>query len=540
MKKPKKFAVIDAETDPFEFGADIQPFLWGFYDGEQYLEFKDTEELAYHVSEFDGFVYAHNGGKFDYHFLLPWIDRGEILVIDGRLSKMKLGMARLRDSWNILPIPLSAYQKDEIDYSWFKPDMRDKPHIRKHISQYLMGDCRYTYDLVAAFVGKHGHKLTQAGASLALFTTMTGKSFPTNNERGYFELFKPFYYGGRVQCFESGIIDTPVKVFDINSAYPTAMLDEHPYTRDYTTIESATAALARKYPYGFFEFDAPSRGAFPWRTPDGIKLLFPADGEVRRFMVTGWEVVAAMDTGVLDEDAPMVRVMAHSELTNFKDYILPLYDERKRCKAVGDKAGDLLAKLAMNSLYGKTGTDGRKHTKAELLDYSDDAMALLMLGHYAKGDRLYHSGGQPDEDTLLGISPVREDEMTFYNVATAASITGWVRAFLWRSLCQVERPLYCDTDSIICEDGADLDTGNQLGHWKLEGEFTRAAIAGRKLYALTNDKGEEKTASKGARLTVAEIETVAKGQTVAYKKDSPSYSLRFGRRYIERKISKTI
>jgi hypothetical protein len=100
--------------------------------------------------------------------------------------------------------------------------------------------------------------------------------------------------------------------------------------------------------------------------------------------------------------------------------------------------------------------------------------------------------------------------------------------------------LYCDTDSIICEDGADLDTGNQLGQWKLEGEFTRAAIAGRKLYALTNAQGEKKTASKGARLSVDEIEAVAKGKTVNYKKDSPSYSLRFGRRYIERKITKTI
>jgi hypothetical protein len=40
----------------------------------------------------------------------------------------------------------------------------------------------------------------------------------------------------------------------------------------------------------------------------------------------------------------------------------------------------------------------------------------------------------------------------FYNIATAASITGAARANLLRNLSLSDRPIYCDTDSIICED----------------------------------------------------------------------------------------
>lgn len=543
-KKTKKFAVIDCETDPFSHGADIAPFLWGFYDGDEYHDFYDTESLVRFIEDYDGYIYAHNGGKFDYHFLLPWIDRGEVLIIDGRLSKMKLGKARLRDSYNILPVSLATYQKDTIDYSLFTREHRDKPAIKKAIAAYCRADCVYTYELIHAFVSQHGHKTTLAGAALALYATMTGKKIERNNNRAYFETFRPYYYGGRVQCFEKGIIDASITVYDINSAYPYAMLHKHPSGHDFVTIDGGLASVARRYPHGFFELEALPRGAFPWRNDDGTKLLFPTDDKTpKRFTVTGWEVAAAMDTGVLREDAPLIRYMHHSELDDFTGYILPLFDERKRCKAAGDKRGDLLAKLFLNSLYGKTGTDGTKHKKQYLLDYTDNAMALLSVGDYrikeGERERVCDYGGQPDEWTLVAQSPVFEDEMTFYNVATAASITGFVRAHLWRAICATPKIIYCDTDSIICEGKSSVDTGGELGQWKIEGHFTRAAVAGRKLYALFNGK-ETKKASKGAKLSASEIEQIALGAEVTYKKESPSYSTRFGARYLTRKIKKTI
>ena len=128
-------------------------------------------------------------------------------------------------------------------------------------------------------------------------------------------------------------------------------------------------------------------------------------------------------------------------------------------------------------------------------------------------------------------------------MATAASITGWVRAYLFRALRACERPLYCDTDSIACARGVGLDLGPDLGQWKDEGHYYRAAIAGRKMYAFfgRDEKGApaEKTASKGVTLSADQIASIAAGQSVTARRDAPNFSVRFGRRYIEREIKAT-
>ena len=42
----KPFAVIDSETDPFRFGRVPAPFIWGYYNGEEYHRFFSTEALV--------------------------------------------------------------------------------------------------------------------------------------------------------------------------------------------------------------------------------------------------------------------------------------------------------------------------------------------------------------------------------------------------------------------------------------------------------------------------------------------------------------
>ena len=116
---------------------------------------------------------------------------------------------------------------------------------------------------------------------------------------------------------------------------------------------------------------------------------------------------------------------------------------------------------------------------------------------------------------------------SFFNVATAASITGCVRAHLFRSLRAVREPVYCDTDSIICRDPGTLKIGRELGEWKEEAESKAGGlwIAGRKLYALEKKGGGWKLASKGVRLSPREIQTVANGEAVKSTLHAPTFSL---------------
>jgi hypothetical protein len=132
--------------------------------------------------------------------------------------------------------------------------------------------------------------------------------------------------------------------------------------------------------------------------------------------------------------------------------------------------------------------------------------------------------------------------MKFYNVATAASITGFVRAYLLAAMVNVgfDNMLYCDTDCIVSTSGKGLNTGSNLGSWKDEGEFIKAGIAGKKLYIFKPKKGKCKTASKGVRLTDAELWKVCKGGEVTHRKDSPSFSVTGKARFQERRIKITL
>ena len=130
-------------------------------------------------------------------------------------------------------------------------------------------------------------------------------------------------------------------------------------------------------------------------------------------------------------------------------------------------------------------------------------------------------------DLCIISRPLPKDQQQFYNVATSASITGFVRAFMWRAMCQCSGVLYCDTDSIAALDVSSLDYGDELGQWDLEGRFDYGAIGGRKLYAFHyqdqpqrfdwSDKSTHKhwkMASKGVKLTPEQMIRVAKGSTV--------------------------
>src|SRR5574337_285518 len=94
----RPFAVLDSETDPFKQGRIPEPFVWGFYDGLMFRHF--THDTAHSMIEWIAdqkiIVYAHNGGKFDYHFLLPYMEPYDhVKIINDRLAQYHLekGMA---------------------------------------------------------------------------------------------------------------------------------------------------------------------------------------------------------------------------------------------------------------------------------------------------------------------------------------------------------------------------------------------------------------------------------------------------------------
>lgn len=548
-----RIAVIDCETDPFAKGrVSIKPFIWGFYRQGEYREFATTDELAEFLAGEDVIAYAHNGGRFDFHFLDKYLDPfQQVMIINGRIAKMMIGKCELRDSYNILPVGLAAYEKVKFDYAKMEADVRDQhmPEIRA----YLESDCVNTWNMVTAFVRKYGLHLTQAGAAFKTWQKMSGLDAPRSDE-AYYNQFHAYYYGGRVQCFKQGVADLNFKVADINSAYPWAMLEKHPLTPMYSSfltwqlprvlkeIEKRGAGAV------FVSLRAVSRGAFPWRGPDNA-LYFPDDGIEREYHVTGWELLAGLDTGTVKVKQIMLTHVFH-QMTDFKDYILHFYELRKAAKKAGNKEDDLFAKLLMNSLYGKFAANPEGYSSYTIIPaefanlIGNPELSREMAVQCGKVSRK-HDIGRIDEKTGLPVyrfsgmlgewalaeRPLDFFERTYYNIATSASITGCVRAYLWRTLCACETPLYCDTDSIAAIGFKDdVKFSGELGAWKHEGYFDQYAIAGKKMYAFREVPDEQgkvkwKTASKGVRLSAEELVTVARGGTVVYEPMVPTFSV---------------
>lgn len=546
---------LDCETDPFHNcddkacskchggGRVPQPFKWGAYDGEDYETFSEADGVAEHFSTRKALVYAHNGGKFDYHYLRDYINSDEpIMLINGRLSRFKIGECEFRDSLNIFPNTRLADfgVKNEIDYELMEPTRRNDPNIASEIEKYLRQDCIGLHEVVTRYRNEYGTKLTQASASMKKWEQMSGLDAPRQTLKQY-ERYKPYYYGGRVQCFESGVASTQFKVADINSAYPYAMLREHMF--------SPHAMRQRHLPPEpaiykcLIKLDCTSRGAFPWRDPKTGELFFPDDeagnrNRMRTYTITGWEFMTALELDLV-ENIVIRDCHVFGRTVNFKDYIDHFYELRMEAAAKGDKAGKIFGKYFMNSLYGKFGANCRHY--AEYVIATSDSIEQWK----AKGYLKYKEWG---ERTLMERKPT-DDELDdpdgkwrFYNVATAASVTGFVRAHLLRAIHQSGGVIYCDTDSVAARDVSALDFGSSLGQWKDEGRFDRYAIAGKKLYAFHvegesfayNPKDEKnptwKIASKGVNFNRLPngpdlLSRIANGETITFNPESPCYSV---------------
>lgn len=535
----RKWYVFDGETDPFQHQRELHDFAWGVYDGIEFRHWwNDRDAFVKWLADQDAVFYAHNGGRFDVYFLLAAGFRhvhGNVVLINGRIVSLHFGRAEIRDSWTLCPIPLGAYAKDEIDYRKFEADVREQH--KAEILEYLYGDCRYLHELLSAFFAENaGLPLTLPGAAMRQLCKVLDVSAPRAPER-YDDAFRGYYYGGRCQAFRKGAFPAvDLEILDINSAYPFAMTSDHWWGRGYV--------VSRELPpdprTSLVSLVAVSRGALPYRE-ERASLHFPDDGEPRTYHVTGHEIVAGLETGTLDI-REILEVRTPEETLSMGDYVSHYWHAKEAAERDGDTARRHIAKIMLNGAYGKFAQDPRGFMDYHFTEEGED--------YYETMHEYYEVAGR----VIVGMP---SKNRRFYNVCTAASITGAVRATLWKAICASEDVYYCDTDSLICRKG-NVRIGDRLGEWKREARVSALAIGGKKLYAadLVPNSGPAakkmihsalhgvttpcKIASKGAKLSREDVWTVARGGIVEWHSPAPTFSPRVGGSfYVSRQIRMT-
>lgn len=568
-KIKREVCVIDAETDPFKYGRAPKPFAWGVRCGDIYMDFWGPDctarMLDYLASiETPLIVYAHNGGKFDFFFLLAEIEN-PIKVIHGRIAKAKLGIHELRDSWLINPQKLSAYKKDEIDYALFERGVREKH--KGVILKYLRGDCEYLYEVVSAFVERFGPALTAPGTAMKELKKLHPQY---NGAKSHDDKFRRFYYGGRVECFESGSLRGNFKVYDVNSMYPHAMREyDHPHGMGYvakTDVKLDRNGWIAGFPgcMYFALVEGINHGALPIRVKDNNGgLSFTASKGV--FEVCSHELRAAMSLGLFNPTRVIEAYIPRS-VQRFAEFVDTFAAEKIAAKASGDKIAEIFAKLMLNSAYGKFGQNPKDFRDYYLERLGMDACPDFNVWElYESSDRYRVWRKRVSEADIPDDGKEKKEIVNgYFDVAIAASITSAARSVLLRAIAGSNRPVYCDTDSLICESIGNVPLNDSaIGAWKLEAIGDRLSIAGKKLYCLwgpgyANEKRTEyspvrtekcpiaisnmpvKYASKGVHISPLDIDTVARGGVVEWRNDAPNFSLTGQVAFVKRRAMPTI
>lgn len=539
MARPKKICAIDAETDPFLSGRIPKPFIWGMYDGKNYLTFDNTKDLVEYLAPKRIIAYAHNGGKFDFMFLLPFIGETKCQIINGRIVSMFIGLCEFRDSFAIIPEPLRKFgAKKEIDYDKLETAVRHlhMPEIR----EYLYYDCKILFDAVSQYRNIAGTRTTIASNALS-FARKLGIDVGKTNHTFDREM-RNYYYGGRCECFQGGTHKN-IKLIDIHSAYPAGMVQHHATGGD-RFIQSDLRDMSREdIERSFIKLECMSYGAFPKRIhgADG-GLSFPHEYDL--YYVTGWEYLAAKELGLFDNEN-LLSVTRFEKTITFKDYVTHWFEYKARHDKNIDPVNYTIGKIMMNSLYGKLAQNPAKYYDYKILPAGtpvDHDNGWLLHTEY-DGHEIHRRESLWKWKFEMGVQ--WETKTLYKNVATGASITGYVRAVLLRAIHQIgkEHVIYCDTDGLVLSEKADtskIDIGNLIGQWGVDdAKAPIGHFAGKKLYAVLQSDGKKKIASKGSKLDFDQLERIVNGETIQWSNPAPSFKIDGSANFVVRNIRAT-
>jgi hypothetical protein len=475
MDKIPRFAVMDIEASDW-----IKFESLGYFDGERYACFNKPFRPA--VRRFldyldkpanDGlWIYAHNGGGYDFKFILEelldrgWIPADGITDRNGRLIRIGVQTKHCKfqfvDSYALLNTSLKNLGITfEVDHQKTEQDYTKISARSKETQAYLENDCHCLFEVLSKwFAMEYVYKRKMTIASQAMDTFQTGFCHGRQermklNDDEYIR--ENFYSGGRVEVYKG--FGTNLNYYDVNSLYPFAMLQKMPLGVGKRT------KIYHKGDIGFYEVNIHSTPEW-YISPlivkgkkncfaSGAGNYYVSSNTLEQLRVEGvrWNVV----TGLKFSGAEYL----------FTDYVKFFYKMKQHAKTAAER---WLAKYLMNTLYGK----------------------------FAQGqfrDAIRFVWNVEDYDFMLsaeyGLCYVTEENRNrFIMPYIAAWITDYARLYHYQLMSKHARAMYyCDTDSLVTT--AHYKTGEGIGDLKLEGEFKEGVFLSPKTYALKNGRKEQ-------------------------------------------------
>lgn len=461
-KRKERFCTFDIEAQRW-----INYLMGGFFDGKEYVFCKTLADLVNTMLQYKyaGCIhYAHYGGGYDHKFILDYIfkyrDDLEVQIIEAHGLIMALDVYtadrkrhwKFYDSYQVIKGGLDDLTKtfnvkhrklgDTVDVE----NLEDTPETREYLRHDVLG----LYEVIEDFYDLEplagvGHKMTTSSLAMTIFRQQyIGDEILYKLPEDKEAFVRQGYYGGRNEILK--MVGKNVHEYDVNSMYPTAMLEPMPlgskgaWSKGYNFASNNTVAFCQAKVKTPAALKIP---LLPYR--HNGKLLFPA-GEFSGIFYSA-ELKYALELGyeIEVEQAlifPCRRILA--------PYARDFYELRK--KYPSGTAMNFTAKLFLNGLYGKFAQQREREMLITGVDFEEGCKNgwTLVWPEY----NLWRKPSYSDSPAILP--------------HISAAITSHSRIILHRYLNMFpDQVCYCDTDSIFVED-QELPTGKELGELKLE------------------------------------------------------------------------
>lgn len=473
IHNPQKFT-------PFEV-IDIESMNWtkflvlGWTDGERYLEFRKLSEFTKFLMQ--GYtekrvIFAHFGGKFDFMFLFKEFLKNKSLVIKEIVPRGSMILSfkiitnnseiTFRDSSALLPFSLKSLTENfDVETKKGDWDHTKTKGYSKKLSAYLKSDCYGLYQVISKFyewplIQNSGPAITIAGQANKVFRTFINKE--------YFKLAKSTsdycrksYFGGRTEIFKPLCKHGPLYEFDVNSLYPFVMRENFfPVNKGIFTFEYEKNHL------GIYQCEVlcPESEYMPCLgVISSGKYIFPK-GKFSGYF-TSVEIDYARSIGYKISVIDGYYFPKKEKL--FTEYVNKLYQIRLDSKK--NSVDDILAKLLMNSLYGRMGMNLEKENIEFIPRLGNKDMDIIIKSGRDK----------------YGLFKKPVTIKSFTHVAIASFVTAYARIHMHKLMYPIrDHVYYTDTDSIFTT--KKLKTGVALGELKLEKEYDSAVFLLPKTY----------------------------------------------------------
>lgn len=477
-----------------QYGCDMSSFF-------NYLETNLTSKkstIYFHNLSFDGefilwyllqnkYIYKQKLEDKSYNTIID--EMGSIYSINVQLANSKI--IEIRCSYKLFPASIKDIGKlvgiEKLDETHDYEEIKDFSNgIPKEELDYIRNDVKIMVALIKYLREKNIKGMTMSSSAFKNWQIekymLYKQDMNKNDNDEIVDIVRKSYRGGITKVnkkYANVEIDDAIS-FDVNSLYPSVMYENSMPIGDGKIYKSIEEALNNKMKklivVAFVRYATIRKGkhAFIGNTSGfSCTRSYSYDDIVENKYVYLWYDEFKLFEKIYDAEIEILKVVGFKEAHNvFKDYIDRWYKIKEN---PANEVERQLAKLMLNSLYGKFGMNSLRISKIPI---------------------------ETENEKI--VYDINESETTYYYVEIASYITSMARVkyATFMNMCD-DNFIYGDTDSIyykgheipkMLEDYID---DKKIGYWKYEGHYTKFKALKAKCYLKQLDNGKIKVKIAG-------------------------------------------